>query len=392
MLNDPSNQMNPTQTPGSSSQSGYLPNFQTSYMNPEDLALFSQWKLQQQQQQQPFTQFTPFSQPQTTPSQPNSDHASYHLVDEDEDEEEEDDEEQPEPTPTSKKSRAKSMAKKPKSKAKTKKKSKEKEDDEDDVPTRPRTLWTQGEEHLLAECFIQISEDPKVGADQKQDTFWYKVLDAYNAEAKRLKYAPRTKNMLTGKWTPMNRDVKKWNTVVDETAVMSGENDRDFMTRCHILFKKTTGLDFKHMSAWEFLKDKHKWKNPDSTLARRNRIRHSQEEPEHFGPDEVPRPDGMYRVSKSQRSSNSTASSGSNPALFQEMLQMQIELDRKAKMDVLERESLARVNLYESQKVAEEMRVLQMDTSMMDPVNARIVRAQQARIRAKYPEDFPEED
>lgn len=92
---------------------------------------------------------------------------------------------------------------------------------------------------------------------------------------------------------------------------------------------------------------------PDSTLARRNRIRHSQEEPEHFGPDEVPRPDGMYRVSKSQRSSNSTASSGSNPALFQEMLQMQIELDRKAKMDVLERESLARVNLYESQKVAE---------------------------------------
>ena len=56
-------------------------------------------------------------------------------------------------------------------------------------------------------------------------------------------------------------------------------------------------------------------------------------------------------------------------------------------MDVLERESLARVNLYESQKIAEEMRVLEMDTSKMNPVNARIVAAQQARIRAKYPEE-----
>ena len=382
MLNDPSNQMNPTQMPGSSSQSGYLPSFHNPYMNPDELALFSQWKLQQQ--------FTQFTQHQPTPSQPNSDHASFHLIDEDEEEqEEEEEEEETEPTPTSsKKSRAKTMARKPKTKSKPKKSGKEKEETE---PSRPRTFWTQDEEYLLAECFIQVSEDPKVGADQKQDTFWYKVLDVYNNEATRLNYATRTKNMLTGKWTPMNRLVKKWNTVVDETAVMSGENDIDFMTRCHILFKKTTGCEFKHMSAWEFLKDKHKWKNPDSTLARRNRLRHSQEEPEHFGPDDLPRPDGMYRVNKSQRSSNSTASSGSNPALFQEMLQMQIELDRKAKMDVLERESLARVNLYESQKIAEEMRVLEMDTSRMDPINARIVRAQQARIRAKYPTDEDEE-
>ena len=101
----------------------------------------------------------------------------------------------------------------------------------------------------------------------------------------------------------------------------------------------------------------------------------------------MPRPDGMYRVSKSQRSSNSTASSGSNPALFQEMLQMQIELDRKAKMDVLERESLARGRLYESQKSAGGMRGLGMDRSKMKPVNARVVKAQQARIRAKYPTD-----
>ena len=71
--------------------------------------------------------------------------------------------------------------------------------------------------------------------------------------------------------------------------------------------------------------------------------------------------------------------------MFQELMQQQYELNHKAKMDVLERESLARVTLYESQKIAEEMRVLQMDTSKMDPINAAVVKAQQARIRAKYP-------
>lgn len=71
--------------------------------------------------------------------------------------------------------------------------------------------------------------------------------------------------------------------------------------------------------------------------------------------------------------------------MFQEMMQQQIELERKAKLDVIEWESLARVTLYESQRVAEEMRVLQMEISKMDLVNAAVVKAQQARIRAKYP-------
>ncbi|GJU45281.1 reverse transcriptase domain-containing protein [Tanacetum coccineum] len=74
-----------------------------------------------------------------------------------------------------------------------------------------------------------------------------------------------------------------------------------------------------------------------------------------------------------------------NPGMFQEMLQQQYELERKMKQDVLERESRARVDLLESQKIAEDMRVLTMDTSSLDPMNAAIVKAQQARIRAKYP-------
>ncbi|GJZ80391.1 hypothetical protein Tco_0645385 [Tanacetum coccineum] len=204
MLNDPSNQMigsssNPANNPGSSSnpntQTPYFPTFsqQNPYMNPDEFALFSQWKMRQQQQ---YSTFSQQQQQNQNESQPRSSQQSFHLVD------------------------------------KT-------EDDEEEEP-----------------C---------------------------------------------------------------ETALMSGENDKDFMERCHMLFKRTWKNDFKH------------------------------------------------------------------PGMFQEMLQQQYALERKMKQDVLERESRARVDLLESQKIAEDMRVLTMDTSSLDPMNAAIVKAQQARIRAKYP-------
>ncbi|GJR63332.1 hypothetical protein Tco_1505494 [Tanacetum coccineum] len=192
--------------------------------------------------------------------------------------------------------------------------------------------------------------------------------------------------MLTGKWTPMNTSVLKFNQLVQETAVHSGENDDDHMSRVHTLYDATVGGEFKHRSAWLFLKGKHKWTNPDSTLQRRNRLLGTDEEPEHFGDDDLPRPPGLQRLAKSQRTgSNSTASSGSNPAAYQEFMAEQYELDRKAKMTVLERESEDRRRLIQSQRIAEDMRVLQIDTRGMDAADAAIINAQKARIRAAYP-------
>ncbi|GJS65214.1 hypothetical protein Tco_0679778 [Tanacetum coccineum] len=151
--------------------------------------------------------------------------------------------------------------------------------------------------------------------------------------------------MLTGKWTPMNANVQKFNQLVEEMLVHSGENGEYWMTRVEILFRTHTGENFKHKSAWLFLKGKYKWKNTESTLARRNHLRVSDEEPNHFGEDALPRPPGLQRIFKSQRSSNSTASSGSNPLMYQEMIQQQYVLDRKAKMEVIERDTNERMRL-----------------------------------------------
>ncbi|GJZ84269.1 hypothetical protein Tco_0649608 [Tanacetum coccineum] len=316
----------------------YYPNYQTSFANPEELSLFNQWKIQnqfsqfqqQQQQQQPN---------QATAFQPQSDQQSFHLVDETEDE----NEEELIPTPTSKKT---SRGPRLKSKA-TKNKEKE---TQVEVKKRARMVWSQDEELILTKSFIQISEDPKTGCDQQKYTFWYKILEVYNVEAKKRGYMERTKNMLTG----------------------NGENDEDWMTRVESLYKTHTGCDFKHKSAWLF---------PESTNARRNRFRVTDEEPKYFGDDVLPRPPGLQRIAKSQRSgSNSTASSGSNPVMYQEFMKEQYELDHKAKMQVIEQESEERRQLIHSQRIAEDMKVLQIDTRGMDPADAIIINAQKARI------------
>ncbi|GKD56815.1 hypothetical protein Tco_1290202, partial [Tanacetum coccineum] len=70
----------------------------------------------------------------------------------------------------------------------------------------------------------------------------------------------------------------------------------------------------------------------------------------------------VHPIGKSQRSTNSSASSGSNPAMFQDMLQQQYELDRKEKMECLDHETATRVKLFNSQKVAKDLKVLQIDT------------------------------
>ncbi|GJZ79058.1 hypothetical protein Tco_0643895 [Tanacetum coccineum] len=133
--------------------------------------------------------------------------------------------------------------------------------------------------------------------------------------------------MLTGKWTPMNREVTRFNSMVDKTKAMSGENDEDWMARVEILYKTHTRVDFKHKSACLFFKGKHKWKNPDSTMARRSRGRITNEEAKHFREDVLSRPPGSQRIAKSQHSSNSTTSFGSNLTMFQEIMQQQYEFN-----------------------------------------------------------------
>nr|GEY58356.1 zinc finger, CCHC-type [Tanacetum cinerariifolium] len=66
--------------------------------------------------------------------------------------------------------------------------------------------------------------------------------------------------------------------------------------------------------------------------------------------------------------------------MFQEMIQQQYELDRKEKMKRIDREVNSRVELNYLKKVTEDLKVLQISTDGMNPIDAAIIDAQKDRI------------
>ncbi|GJT30869.1 hypothetical protein Tco_0911144 [Tanacetum coccineum] len=87
--------------------------------------------------------------------------------------------------------------------------------------------------------------------------------------------------------------------------------------------------EFAHKSAGLFFRDKHKWKNPDFTQARRNGGRpiDLDGEPALFGDDPIPHPSGAPRPSKSQRSSNSSATSVSTKKQSTDLMKQKMAID-----------------------------------------------------------------
>ncbi|GKA47111.1 hypothetical protein Tco_0739994 [Tanacetum coccineum] len=144
--------------------------------------------------------------------------------------------------------------------------------------------------------------------------------------------------MLTGKWTPMNAAVMKFNQLYEKTLAHSGENDKNHMARVLQLYETIIGGEFKHRNAWNFLKDRHKWKNPESTLQRRSRLRGTDKEQDHLEMMCCLQAPGFATIAKSQRydSNIDRLAPVLNPVAYQVfMAEQSTTYDRKGKMQVL---------------------------------------------------------
>nr|GEW71611.1 zinc finger, C6HC-type [Tanacetum cinerariifolium] len=95
-----------------------------------------------------------------------------------------------------------------------------------------------------------------------------------------------------------------------------------------------------------------------------------------FGEDVIPRPPGAHRKSKVQRSSSLTsATSGSQKEQFTELMQTQINLNRGAKKEHMERELAARLAVCEIQKRNGELKILTFDNTGMNPADTAKIEA-----------------
>ena len=100
-----------------------------------------------------------------------------------------------------------------------------------------------------------------MGNDKDKEFFWNEIHEAFN---ERNASEPRTKNMLTGKWTRLNGDCQKFHALYKHLERRSGENEHNHINNAKANFDErfgSRGFNYEHV--WEVLKNYPKWDAED---------------------------------------------------------------------------------------------------------------------------------
>ena len=217
------------------------------------------------------------------------------------------------------------------------------------VIKKPKQPWSSAEEKLLAECWLDVSEDPHVGISQTGETFWNKVFANYNAQAP----IKRRMDQISGKWRLIKEQVGKFNSIWNkyDKDRRSGENDAQVMEEARKAYSVETGGKFTMYDAWMILKDKPKFLafigvdgmvrrkrvsvNIDDSDDDQPPINLGENEPidtDLFGPDAIPRP--TKPKTKTPRTSGSSDAGSSRSSASD--LAARLELLGSSKHELIE--------------------------------------------------------
>nr|GEZ41485.1 hypothetical protein [Tanacetum cinerariifolium] len=246
--------------------------------------------------------------------------------------------------------------------------------------------WLPVEEELLATCYVAVSEDNNVGRSQKNETFWYRVLNEFNSQ----NFQKRTKDMLTSKWHTLNASCQKFNAAYKRVKRLgrSGENDVDVLKRAQSIYRdEHKGVAFCQQDAWAILKFHPKWDAPEQVDLTGDVPGATQEDL--FGHNARPRPAGKPRPAKKTKFDATTSTGGSNASTqFGEVMEQELRMKREA----AERAFEAQAEKDRTLMRLEELRFLATSTKDLDDDDAYWIKKQKRLIRNKMRNDLGEED
>ncbi|GJV21416.1 hypothetical protein Tco_1370436 [Tanacetum coccineum] len=215
-------------------------------------------------------------------------------------------------------------------------------DENEDMETRRLNIrWNNKEEILLAEAWIEHSQDANIEKDQRDEIYWNKIFEDFHD---RTTGPARTKNMLTGKWTRMHGDCQRFNAYYKQANRKSGENEADLTETVKTMYLERV--------------------------------------------DKRERPAGKQRAVKKQKSVETSGSTGGSQS---ESVSSLVSQDYRRKCDAAERAYEAQREKDLAIKKCEEMKFLMIDTSNLPPHKRAFIEKQQAEIMKKY-EDVGADD
>ncbi|GKF00895.1 hypothetical protein Tco_0027818 [Tanacetum coccineum] len=166
---------------------------------------------------------------------------------------------------------------------------------------------------------------------------------------------PRTKNMMTGKWTRMHGDCQRFNSIYKHLTRRSGESDAYLVENAKLSYLQRYGnKKFQYVHVWNILKNYPKWNAAGPIDA--NNLK------ELIGPDPRERPAGKQRAKKKQTS------------------------DYKRKCEAAEEAYKAK---RDKELAMRELEFLMIDPSELPPAKRAIIERKQAKIMSRYPNAGP---
>ncbi|KAE8798781.1 putative receptor protein kinase ZmPK1 [Hordeum vulgare] len=139
-----------------------------------------------------------------------------------------------------------------------------------DAPKGRAGNYTNKDDILLCNTWLQVSRDPSVGGDQSRDAYWGRMKEHFDAH--NVSGIDRSERSLRSRWSTINSDCQKWaaaQKAVDKLNP-SGTNEDDRYNIAQNLFKEEErktkkgkikkGRIFTLPYNCEVLKDDEKWK------------------------------------------------------------------------------------------------------------------------------------
>ncbi|XBH80776.1 hypothetical protein VPH35_106456 [Triticum aestivum] len=130
--------------------------------------------------------------------------------------------------------------------------------------------YTNTDDILLCNTWLQVSRDPSVGGDQSRDAYWNRMKEHF--DARNVSGIDRSNRSLRSRWSTINSDCQKWaacQKAVDKLNP-SGTNEDDRFNIVQNLFKEEKrktkkwkikkGRVFTLPHCYDVLKDDEKWK------------------------------------------------------------------------------------------------------------------------------------
>ncbi|GKE43108.1 hypothetical protein Tco_1470392 [Tanacetum coccineum] len=247
--------------------------------------------------------------------------------------------------------------------------------------------WHQGdrlpvnnnEEILLAEAWIEHSQDANIGKNQHEDIYWNLIMSDFNS---RTTAPPRTKNMMMGKWTRMHGDYQRFNSIYKHLNRKSGERYADLVENAKTIYIERYGKKFLYPHVWSILKNYLKWNAAE--LIDEDNLQ------ELFGPDPRERPASKQRAKKKQKSVETTSAGGSTGGSTggsqSESVSSLVSQDYRRKCDAAEKAYEANREKELAIMQCKELEFLMIDPSSLPPAKRAIIERKQAEIMRKYPD------